>query len=127
MGSEKVFGIYNVGIIIFFNARPRKKHFTNFVNGFYRILGISMVLRNYYFLLSGSANEGLSYLASNAIVISSVGDTDLYHYIGDEGLSNFSQMMVLIPGDLEHVCNMSAAVLRNAFAFALIYFIRKNR
>ena len=58
MGSEKVFGIYNVGIIIFFNARPRKKHFTNFVNGFYRILGISMVLRNYYFLLSGSANEG---------------------------------------------------------------------
>jgi hypothetical protein len=57
MGSEKVFGICNVGIIIFFNAMPGKKRFTNFVIGFYRILGISMVLRSYCFLLSRLANK----------------------------------------------------------------------
>lgn len=57
MGSEKVFGIYNVGIIVFFNAMPRKKRFTNFVIGFYRILGIGMALRNYCFLLSRSTDK----------------------------------------------------------------------
>jgi hypothetical protein len=56
MGSEKVFGIYNVGIIVFFNAMP-KKRFTNFVIGFYRIMGIGMALRNYYFLLSRSTDK----------------------------------------------------------------------
>ena len=58
MGSEKVFGIYNFGIIIFSNAMPGKKRFTNFVIGFHRMLGISMTLRNCCFLLSGSTNKG---------------------------------------------------------------------
>ena len=58
MVSEKVSGIYNVGIIIFFNTMPGKKRFTNFVIGFCRILGIRMALRNYCFLLPRSANKG---------------------------------------------------------------------
>jgi hypothetical protein len=58
-GSEKVFGSHNVSIIIFFNALPGKKRFTNFVIGFYRMLVISMTLRNYYFLLSRSTNKEL--------------------------------------------------------------------
>jgi hypothetical protein len=57
MGSEKVFGIYNFGIVIFSNAMPGKKSFANFVTGFYRMLGISMALRNCCFLLSGSTNN----------------------------------------------------------------------
>ena len=57
MGSEKVFGIYNFGIIIFFNAMPGKKSFTNFVIGLYRMLGINMTLRKCCFLLSGSTNK----------------------------------------------------------------------
>ena len=58
--------------------------------------------------------------------MSSVVATDLHHYIGDEYLPNLSQMMRLIPGDIKHVFCIFA-VLRIAFAFALICFIRKNR
>jgi hypothetical protein len=65
-------------------------------------------------------------LASNTIAISSVVDTDLHHYIGDGGLPNIYQTMMLIPGDLKHVYNIYA-VLRIAFDFNLIYFKRKNR
>ena len=57
MGSEKVFGIYNFGIIIFFNAMPGKKRFTNFVVGFYRKPGTSIALRNYCFLLFRPVNN----------------------------------------------------------------------
>ena len=57
IGSEKVFGIYNVDIIIFFNAMPGKKRFANFLIGFYRKPGISIALRNYCFLLPRSANN----------------------------------------------------------------------
>jgi len=57
MGLETVFGVCTVSVIIFFDVMPRKKHFTNYVNGFYRILGISVMLRNYYFLLPGSTNK----------------------------------------------------------------------
>lgn len=124
-GSEKVFGIYNFGIvIIFFNAMPGKKRFTNFVIGFYRMLGISMTLQNCCFLLSGSTTRGLSHLASNTIVSSSVVDTDLHHYIGDEGLSNSCHIMAIVPCDLKHVDDI-LAVLRLAFDFALICFKRK--
>jgi len=58
MGSEEVFGIYNVGITVFFNAMQRKRRFTNFLIGLYGALGISMTLRYYYFLLSGSTDKG---------------------------------------------------------------------
>jgi hypothetical protein len=57
MGSEKVFGIYNFGIVIFSNAMPGKKRFTNFVTGFYRTPGNSMTLQSYCFLLSRSENN----------------------------------------------------------------------
>ncbi len=126
MGLEKVFGIYSVSIIVFFDAMPRKKHFTNFVIGFYIMLGISMTLRNYYFLRMDQQTRGLSYLASNTIIISSVEDTDLSHYIGYEGLSNFYQIMAIVSCDLKHVDGIFAG-LRLAFDFALIYSERKNR
>ncbi|MDP8906697.1 MAG: hypothetical protein M3M88_04185 [Thermoproteota archaeon] len=68
----------------------------------------------------------MSYLASNTIVPSSVVDTDLHHYIGDEGLSNFYQIMATVSCDLKHV-HCIFAVLRLAFDFALIYSKRKYR
>ncbi len=70
--------------------------------------------------------RSLSYLASDTIVIPSVVDTDLHHYIGDEGVSNFSQIMAIVSCDLKHVYSIFA-VLRLAFDFASIYFKRKNR
>ena len=65
-------------------------------------------------------------MASNTIVISPVVDTDLYRYIGDEGHSNFSQIVAIVSCDLKHVYSIFA-VLRLAFDFASIYFKRKNR
>ena len=65
-------------------------------------------------------------MASNTIVSSSVVDTDLHHYIGDEGLSNSCQIIAIVPCDLKHVDGIFA-VLRLAFDFALIYSERKNR
>jgi K+-transporting ATPase A subunit len=65
-------------------------------------------------------------LAFNTFVISSVVDTDLHHYVGDEWLSNFCQIMAIVSCDLMHVFSIFA-VLRLAFDFALIYSERKNR
>jgi hypothetical protein len=65
-------------------------------------------------------------LASNTFVKSSVVDTDLHHYVGDEGSSNFYQIMVIVSCDLKHVFSIFA-VLRLEFDFALISFKRKNR
>jgi hypothetical protein len=65
-------------------------------------------------------------LASNTIVATSVVDTDLRHYIGDEGLTNFYQIMTIVSCDLKHVDGIFA-VLRFAFDFALIYLIGKHR
>ena len=63
--------------------------------------------------------RGLSYLASNTIIISSVEDTDLSHYIGYEDLSNFYQIMAIVSYDLKYVYSIFA-VLMIEFAFALI-------
>ena len=65
-------------------------------------------------------------MTSNTIVLSSVVDTDLHHYIGDEGLSNSCQIMAIVFCDLKHVDGIFA-VLRLAFDFASIYFKRKYR
>ena len=70
--------------------------------------------------------RSLSCLAPNTIVMSSVVDTDLHHYIGDEGLSNFYQIMAIVSCHLKHVYSIFA-VFRLAFDFALIYSKRKNR
>ena len=65
-------------------------------------------------------------MASDTLAIPSVVDTDLCHYIGHEGLSNFCQIVTTVPLDLKHAYGIFA-VLRLAFDFASIYFKRKNR
>jgi hypothetical protein len=62
MGAEKVFGTYNIGVIVFFNAMPRKKRFTDSVIGFFGILGAGMTPRNPCFLLPRSPNKELTLL-----------------------------------------------------------------
>jgi hypothetical protein len=63
-------------------------------------------------------------VASNTIVSPSVVDTDLRHFIGDEGPSNFYQIMAIGSCDLKHADGIFA-LLRLAFDFALICFKRK--
>jgi K+-transporting ATPase ATPase A chain len=143
-----IFGLY-IARLIAYETRPLERTLSRVENGFYRLIGIDknrqMTWKEYFvalmltngivFLLvflmlffqdlipflSDPAREGLTIDLAFNTAISFVTNTNLQHYIGDQQLTIFSQMVALT--FMMFVAPASA--MAAAFAF-IRAFIRKN-
>ena len=146
IGLATLFGTY-LARMISFETRPLEKTLARVEGGFYKILGINvtrqmswkeyffalfltnmvvlififiiLTLQNYLPLSEGKG--GLSIDLAFNTAISFITDTNLQHLVGDQQLSNFSQMIALTLGMFVAPASGIAA------AFAIIRsLIRKN-
>ncbi len=140
------FGIY-MSRLILFDIRPLNLTFKKIEIGFYKILGINvpkqMSWKEYFFALFltdvivllfivliltfqnylpfSDGKGGLSLDLAFNTAVGFITDTDLQHYVGDQQLSNFSQMIALT----FTMFVAPASAIAAAFAF-IRSFIRKN-
>ena len=127
IGLAIIFGTY-IARMISFEMRPLEKTLAKVESGFYKILGINvtrqMSWKEYFFALFlmdsvvlifvviiltlqnymplSEGKDGLSIDLAFNIAIGFIADTDLQHYVGDQQLSNFSQMIAI---NIYHVCS----------------------
>jgi K+-transporting ATPase ATPase A chain len=148
LGLAIVFGVYIARLIVY-ETRPLEKTLSRVENGFYRVIGIDknhqMTWKQYFFaliltngiafalvffvllfqdsipILSSPTREGFTVDLAFNTAISFVTNTDLQHYVGDQQLTVFSQMVALT--FVMFVAPASA--IAAAFAF-IRAFIRKN-
>jgi potassium-transporting ATPase potassium-binding subunit len=146
IGLATLFGTY-LARMISFEMRPLEKTFAKAESRFYKILGINptkqmswkeyflslflidlvvlifvviiLTFQNYMPLSEGKG--GLSIDLAFNTAIGFIADTDLQHYVGDQQLSNFSQMIALT----FTMFVAPASGIAAAFAF-IRSFIRKN-
>lgn len=148
LGLAVVFGVY-LARLIAYETRPLEKTLSKVENGFYKLIGIDkdhqMTWKQYFFaiiltngiafalvffvlffqdsipILSSPAKDGFPGDLAFNTAISFVTNTDLQHYIGDQHLTIFSQMVALT-----FVMFVAPATgISAAFAF-IRAFIRKN-
>lgn len=148
LGMAVLFGLY-IARLIAYETRPLEKTLSRVENGFYRMIGIDknrqMTWREYFValiltngivfgllflvlifqgsipILSDPSMPGFSVDLAFSTAISFVTNTDLQHYVGDQQLTVFSQMVALT------FVMFVAPASGIAAAFAFIRaFIRKN-
>ena len=146
IGLATIFGTY-LARMISFEMRPLERTLAKVEHGFYKIIGIDvtkqMSWKEYFFALFttnmvvlifvvlvltlqnhlplSEGKEGFSIDLAFNTAISFITDTNLQHYVGDQQLSNFSQMIALT------FIMFVAPASGIAAAFAFIRsFIRKN-
>lgn len=148
LGLAVVFGVYIARLIVY-ETRPLEKTLSKVENGFYRVIGIDknhqMTWKQYFFaliltngiafafvffvllfqdsipILSTPSREGFTIDLAFNTAVSFVTNTNIQHYVGDQQLTVFSQMVALT--FVMFVAPASA--ISAAFAF-IRAFIRKN-